>query len=254
MIMPSAIYTGEVVHIRTKPVRHELRMKLFYLWLDVDHLADLKLRLFSFNRFNLFSVSDRKWGKKDGTPVAAHIRQRAELASGKGSAKSIRMLCLPALLGSVFNPITCYYCFNEKDELSTMVFEVNNTFGQSHSYVVPAADLNAENQKCLHVSPFNKIEGYYHFKAPPPGQTLHMGVQLFTQDSVTLNTWINAKHQPLTDWNLFKAFLRMPLLPMQVLFGIHWQAFKLWRKGLKINATPPAPIQTFSQHNEGPLK
>jgi uncharacterized protein len=250
MIMPSSLYASEVVHVRTQPVRHMLRMKLFYIWLDLDRLADMNLRLFSYNRFNLFSISDKKWGKRDGSPLAQHIRQRAEAASGTGSAQSIRMLCLPALFGRVFNPITCYYCFDNNNQLRTMIFEVNNTFGDSHSYVVRSENLNSANEKRLHVSPFNLVEGFYKFKTPVPHEALHMGVQLFTQGSLTLNTWVNGKHKPLTDFNLIKAFLRMPLLPLQVLFGIHWQAFKLWRKGMKINATPPAPDQSFTQFNE----
>ena len=253
MITPSSLYVAEVVHVRTKPVRHTLRMKIFYLWLDVEQLSKLKLRLFSYNRFNLFSVNDRKWASRGHTPIATHIRGLAEKAVGTGNVHRIFMLCMPALFGRVFNPITSYYCFDADQQLKCLVFEVNNTFGQSHSYVVRFDELNELNKKRLHVSPFNTVEGYYHFQAPVPEQALHLSVQLFTQDTLTLNTWINGEQKPLTDFNLFKAFLRMPLLPLQVLFGIHWEAFKLWRKGLKIHATPPKPDQPFSNFYEGPV-
>jgi uncharacterized protein len=242
----SSLYTCEVFHVRVKPLRHKLRMKLFYLLLDVDRLHEIKLNLFSYNRFNLFSISDREWGKRDGTPIAVHLRLLAEAATGKGSAHKIFMLCLPALFGRVFNPITSYYCLNATNELQCMVFEVNNTFGHTHSYVVPADQLVDENEKQLHVSPFNKVEGYYRFKAPMPDETLHLSVQLFTSASLTLNTWVDGNQKALTDWNLLQAFARMPLLPLQVLFNIHWQAFKLWRKGLQVQTTPPDPMQSFS--------
>ena len=254
MITPSSLFQCEVVHVRTKPILHKLRMSVFYLWLDVERLGKMNLRLFSYNRFNLFSVTDKKWNRNNKAPLAQHIRILAENAVGVGSANRIFMLCMPALFGRVFNPITSYYCFDAKDQLACLVFDVNNTFGHSHSYVVRADELNDDTKKRLHVSPFNAVEGYYHFKAPVPEQALHLAVQLFTQDSLTLNTWINGQQTPLTDWNLFKAFLRMPLLPLQVLFGIHWEAFKLWRKGLKINTTPPQPDQPFSNLYEGPAR
>jgi uncharacterized protein len=255
MTLRSSLYVCEVVHVRVKPTRHMLRMKLSYLFLDVDQLHDLKLHLFSYNRFNLFSINDRKWAAKDGTSIAAHVRRLAETATGTGSAAQIYMLCLPALFGRVFNPITSYYCLNAEHELQCLVFEVNNTFGHSHSYVVPARQLNDANEKQLHVSPFNTVEGYYNFKAPMPDEALHLGVKLFTANSLTLNTWVDGKQQALTDWNLLKSFIRMPLLPLQVLFGIHWEAFKLWRKGLRIQSTPPASSKPFSVSpaiNEGP--
>ena len=254
MITPSSLYHCEVVHVRTKPILHKLRMNVFYLWLDVEKLGEMNLRLFSYNRLNMFNVIDKKWNKQDNAPLAKHIRTLAENTVGIGSVNKIFMLCMPALFGRVFNPITSYYCFGAQDKLLCLVFDVNNTFGHSHSYVVRADELNDDTKKRLHVSPFNVVEGYYHFKAPAPEEKLHLAVQLFTQDSLTLNTWINGQQKPLTDWNLLKAFLRMPLLPLQVLFGIHWEAFKLWRKGLKINATPPHPEQSFSNLYEGPAR
>ncbi len=242
----SSLFQCEVGHVRVKPLRHALRMQIFYLWLDLDDLNKKKWRLFSYNRFNLFSVNDRRWGKRDGTSVADHIRELAGATAGAGSARRIFMLCLPAVLGRVFNPITSYYCFDDQDQLTCLVFEVSNTFGQHHLYAVRADQLENSTAKILHVSPFNVVEGYYHFKAPVPDLNLHLGVQLFTQDTLTLNTWVNGKQQSLTDFNLLKAFLRMPLLPLQVLAAIHWEAFKIWRKGLKVNTTPPSPTQAIS--------
>lgn len=245
------IYHGKVVHVRTAPKRHVLSMNVFELFINLDEVAALskKLRLFSFNRFNLFSINDRKWGTRNGTPLAQHVRHLATKAAGKNAAQHIYMLCFPALLGRVFNPLTTYYCYDDQGELRCLVFEVSNTFGEHHSYVVPADQATASHPKRFHVSPFNKVEGSYSFTAKSPGEKLHLGVRLDKNDETILNTWFAAERSDLNDWALFKAFLKMPLLPLQILFAIHWEAFKLWRKGMVFNASPKPPITSFTVSN-----
>jgi DUF1365 family protein len=242
------IYHGKVVHVRTAPKRHVLSMNVFELFINLDEMENLsqKLHLFSFNRFNLFSVNNRKWGARDGTPLAAHVRNLATKAAGKDAAHHIFMLCFPALLGRVFNPLTTYYCYDEAGELRCLVFEVSNTFGEHHTYVVPADQAQSSHPKRFHVSPFNKVEGSYSFTARSPAEKLRLGVRLDKDNETILNTWFEGKHSDLNDWALFKALLKMPLLPLQVLFAIHWEAFKLWRKGLSFNKSPAPPSTSFT--------
>ena len=87
MLQP-CLYRGEVVHVRVAPRRHVLSLKVFNLFLNVEELDRLsqKLRLFSYNRFNLFSISDKKWGSGGAVPIAQHVRTLAEEATGAGSA------------------------------------------------------------------------------------------------------------------------------------------------------------------------
>jgi uncharacterized protein len=244
MKLLSSLYRGEVVHVRVAPKRHVLSMKVFNLLLNVDELDALstRLRLFSYNQFNLFSISDRKWGSDGARPIADHVRALAEKATGVGSAKSIFMLCFPAVLGRVFNPLTTYYCFDTENALQCLVFEVNNTFGQRHSYVVPAAVAAQKHTKQFHVSPFNKVEGAYSFHVSVPDEKLRLSIRLHGDEGLKLNTWFAGVRKPLTDWELAKAFLRMPLMPLQILSAIHWEASKLWLKGLVIQPTPEPPL------------
>jgi uncharacterized protein len=246
--MPSSLYRGEVVHVRVAPKRHVLSMKVFNLFLNVDDLDKLSksLRLFSYNRFNLFSISDRKWGSSGATPIAQHVRALAEEATGAGSATKIYMLCFPAVLGRVFNPLTTYYCFDAQQQLQCMVFEVSNTFGHRHSYVVPAEIAAQKHAKQFHVSPFNKVEGAYSFHVSVPDEKLRLSISLHGDEGLKLNTWFTGVRKPLTDWQLALGFLRMPLMPLQIVTAIHWEALKLWLKGLVINATPPPPAQVHT--------
>ena len=138
--LASCLYHGEVVHRRLAPVRHELRYRVYNLFADIDELPALgkSLRLFSYNRFNLFSIDDRKFGPGDGTPIREHVWSLVgKSAAGQGVTK-IFMFCYPSVLGRVFNPLTVFYAFNSAGCLQLMIYEVNNTFGQRHSYVIPA--------------------------------------------------------------------------------------------------------------------
>ncbi len=258
MTLPrQGLYHGKVVHVRTAPKRHVLSMKVFELLINLDDATKLSktLRLFGYNLFSLFSINDHQWGARNGTPLVDHVRALANKATGSGSARHIFMLCFPALLGRVFNPLTTYYCYDAQGELRCLVFEVSNTFGEHHSYVVSADEAAAAHPKRFHVSPFNKVEGDYSFQAKSPGDHLHLGVKLTKNGATILNTWFAGEHRDLTDWQLFKAFLKMPLLPLQVLFAIHWEALKLWRKGLAFNPSPEPPKtpHTFSKTMSGRL-
>jgi uncharacterized protein len=244
MKLASSLYRGEVVHVRVAPKRHVLSLKVFNLFLNVDELDKLSksLRLLSYNRFNLFSINDRKWGSGGSKPIAQHVRTLAEEATGVGSAAQIYMLCFPALLGRVFNPLTTYYCFDANQDLQCMVFEVNNTFGHRHSYVVPAEIAAQKHAKQFHVSPFNKVEGAYSFHVSVPGEKLRLSISLHGDEGLKLNTWFSGKRKPLTDWQLAMGFLRMPLMPLQIMTAIHWEALKLWLKGVVIQPTPEPPV------------
>ena len=80
----SCLYVGEVVHRRVQPVKHVLRYKVYNFFVDVDELAGLgkRLRWFSYNRFNIFSISDRKFGPGDGTAIRDHVWSLVKASDG----------------------------------------------------------------------------------------------------------------------------------------------------------------------------
>jgi uncharacterized protein len=251
----SCLYQGDVTHRRVAPVTHELRYRVYNMFVDIDELPALskRLRLFGYNSFNLFSIDDRKHGPGDGTPIAEAIWRIAKATPGGTSVTRIFMFCYPRVLGFVFNPLTVYYGFGAGDRLLLMIYEVNNTFGERHTYAIPVdEDAVQSAQKEFHVSPFNQVEGEYRFKTAAPGDDLRLGIALETAGKPCLKAWFSGARKQLTDANLLRSFVSLPLLPLQVMGGIHWEALKLWRKGLPLRrkpAPPATPLTIVSKRN-----
>ncbi len=243
-MVESCLYKGEVVHKRLKPLRHELRYKVFNLFADVDELATLgrRLRLFSYNRFNLFSIHDRNHGPGDGTAIRDHAWRLARGINGGDTVTRIFMFCYPRVLGYVFNPLTIYYGFDGGDRLRVMIYEVNNTFGGRHSYVLPVEEGELQNcAKRFYVSPFNAAEGRYSFHFNTPDDHLALGINLSVGGAAVLKAYVSGVRCSLSDGALLRAFAGIPFLTFKVIAAIHWQAAKLYGKGLRIRKRPAAP-------------
>ena len=159
-----AIYVGDVVHKRVRPKRHRLRYSVFSMLVDLDRLEamDEKLRLFSLNRFNVFSMFEKDFGPHDGTSIAAFIRRRAG-AAGLDEVARIRMLAYPRIFGHAFNPLTVYFLEDADGRTLMLIYEVHNTFGEHHFYEARVdgqeGALSHVAKKAFYVSPFNTLEG-----------------------------------------------------------------------------------------------
>lgn len=235
----NAIYQGRVEHRRLRPLGHALGYDVFAFLIDVD-APPKGLRLFSFNRFNLFSVMEKDHGAKDGRPLGAYVR---DLIGARAHVEKVLMLAYPRVLGFAFNPLTTYYCFDGAGKLVFMVYEVTNTFGNRVSYVIPV-EGGVPDQSCakrMWVSPFNRVEGQYGFHGNVPGQSLSLGVNLKDKDGPKLKAWFRAQRRPFTDGELVRQFLHVPFLGFKVVLAIHWQALKLWLKGLAYVSRPAPP-------------
>lgn len=253
----SCLYMGEVVHKRFAPVRHEMRYRVFNIFIDVDRIAETasSLRLFSYNRPGLISLRDRDHGPGDGTPVREHAWALMRKADGGENVRRIFMFCYPRVLGYVFNPLTVYYGFNAQDQLCMMIYEVNNTFGGRHSYVVPASETHLQHaDKHFFVSPFNKVEGRYSFHFTEPSEKLALGVALSVAGKPVLKAYVSGTRRTLDDGQLLACFTRMPFLTFKVIGGIHLEALRLWWKGLKLNRRPTGPNHTIDVVPEGSAK
>ncbi len=247
-----ALYSGTVFHTRLRPIGHKLRYRVFATLFDCDTLEGLnkRLRLFSYNRFNLFSLYDCDHG--DGTPVREYLAGLAEDAEGCDDVCRFAMLCYPRILGYAFNPLTVYYGLDLEDRVRLVIYEVNNTFGERKSYVLPVGESSGDGviaQNCakeLYVSPFNAVQGTYGFHLTPPGDTLTIGVTLKDDDGPLLKAHFSGGREDLSDTALLRAIARTGWMTVKVTVGIHYEAARLWLKGLRLKPRPPAPKSPVS--------
>ena len=255
-----ALYIGTVVHRRMRPVTHKLRYSVFAVLFDCDRLEglDRRNRLLSYNRFNLFSLYDRDHG--DGTKLDNYLKRIATSAGKAGEVSRFVMLCYPRILGYVFNPLTVYFGLDANDRVRLVIYEVNNTFGERMSYVLPAEpDENGmiaqSCRKRLRVSPFNDDTGKYSFHASSPYEDLTVGVALRDETGPLLKAFFHGRRMDLRDGTLLAALARTGWMTAKVTVGIHYEAARLWFKGLRLRPRPARPetdITYINTTNESP--
>ena len=244
----SALYAGQVTHQRFAPRSHRLTYRLFQMLFDLDELPALAhdLKLFSRNRFNLFSFYDRDHG--DGRQSLRTYVDEVLLTAGIDiEGGPIRLLCMPRMLGHVFNPLSIYYCHRPDGAVAAVLYEVNNTFGQRHSYLIPAAAdadgmLDQACDKRFYVSPFMDLEMAYDFRLTTPGERLSTTIHGADSAGTRLITAVFiGRRQRLDDRALAQAFFAYPLMTLKVVAAIHWEAAKLFAKGVRLRSRPAAP-------------
>ena len=235
----SRVYTGKVVHKRLTPKHHAFKYSVFSLCLDVDEIDRLtsSLRFFSRNGWNLFSFHDRDHGNRDGSQVAVQARHLLGEAKMDAAGTRIELLCYPRLFGFVFNPLSVYFCYGADNQLGAIIYEVTNTFGERRSYVIAVADAvdGAVSQHCgkqLYVSPFTGNEGSYDFHVVAPSDRVVVGVAFRQSGVAVLKTYFTGARGPLSDWRIAALLIRYPLMTLKVVAGIHFEAARLWLKGI----------------------
>jgi DUF1365 family protein len=249
-MVASGLYPGVVSHTRLKPRRHSLRYRIFMLLLDLDELdaLDRGLRLFSVKGFNLTGFDPLRHGDGSATPLKAQVEAQLA-AAGIAHGGPVRMLAMPRILGMGFNPLTVYFCHRPDGALSAILYEVNNTFGERHSYLIPADDAPIVKQACdkgFYVSPFMDMDLSYAFRVRPPqavreGEAVQVLVDVDDAEGRVLATGFVAERQELTDRNLARAWLTHPWMTAGVVGAIHWEALFIWLKGQKIRRRPAKP-------------
>lgn len=237
---------GHVMHRRLRPRVNAFVYPVFYVQLPLRALADCGRGIFSVDRWNLLALHCADHGPRDGSPLLPWIC-RLLREHGLPDDGEIVLQTFPRVLGYVFNPVSFWFCHDRQGALIAVLAEVNNTFGGHHSYLLhehgralpDGAELRAD--KCFHVSPFCQVEGAYRFRFRRQGASQVARIDYADADGDLLLTSISGRPQGWSGGRLLAAFLRMPLLTLGVIWRIHWQAFRLWCKGVPfVGARPPA--------------
>jgi len=222
------------------------------LALDLDELSplDRKLRLFSHNRFNLLSLFDRDHGDGRDEPIRHRIEAKLREADNAWDGGRVMLLTMPRLFNYVFNPLSVYFCYRRNGELAALAHEVSNTFGERHFYILPPSSaasgrITQRCDKAFFVSPFLEMDLRYEFHVTPPGEKAVVSMIVKRGDAIALTASFAGERLDLTDANLLRAWAGNPLMTLKVIAGIHWEALKMWLKGVRYlgRARPADPSE-----------
>ncbi|MDC1137233.1 DUF1365 domain-containing protein [Candidatus Pelagibacter sp.] len=236
----SAIYNGHVIHKRFKPKVHYFKYKVFSLLIDLSELEilDKKVKLFSFNKFNLISFHEKDHGDRDGSSLTSWVKQNLKKNDIQNEGIKIKILCYPRIFGFVFNPLSVFYVYNLQSQLISILYEVKNTFGEQHTYIFKVSkDVNLIQNNCskkFHVSPFIEMDCNYFFRLLKPGEKISVIIDQYDKHDKILYASQDGVRSEFNTKQLLKSYIKHPLMTFKIIIAIHFEAFKLWAKGIKL--------------------
>ena len=239
MIKNSYIYTGTVIHKRLKPKIHTFNYKVFSLLIDLSEIDLLHktLRLFSYNKFNIISFFNKDHGPRDGSSLKNWVVDNLKKNNIESNEIKIKLLCYPRIFGYVFNPLSVFYVYDKNSDLIAILYEVKNTFGEQHSYIFKTKkEQNLIQHVCkkkFYVSPFIEMNCVYFFRLLKPGNKISVIIDVQDSEGKILYASQDGVKSELNNNNLFKSYLKHPLMTFKIILAIHFEAFKLWTKGIK---------------------
>jgi DUF1365 family protein len=247
--MKSGIYQGQVKHRRFRPVPHAFRYRMFMMYLDLAELPELFRGrwLWSVRRAALARFRREDHLGEPGVPLDESVRDLVRRETGRRPAGPIRLLTHLRYFGYVFNPVSFYYCFDADDQrVETIVAEVNNTpWGERHCYVLPQAQssgsgghLRFSPEKVMHVSPFMEMDVDYDWRFNAPADRLTVHMENARQGSKIFDATLVLRREEIRASSLARVLVAYPLMTLKVILAIHWQALRLWLKGVPVHDHP----------------
>jgi len=249
----AALYLGEVMHARLKPVGHRFNYRVMSLLIDLDRLdaADRQSPLFGVNRPALYSFNEADHGHRDGSPLRAYAQRRASEHGIDLTGGRVLLLCYPRLLGYTFNPLSVYFCYRADGRLALVIYEVRNTFGDIHAYALPVnpgeisdAGIRQVQDKLFYVSPFVEMAMRYHFRVLPPQDCVKLRILETDRDGPLLAATFQGRRRPLNTVQLLRSFFALPLVTSKIIVAIHWEALRLRLKGVRLAPRQNAAAET----------
>jgi DUF1365 family protein len=234
------------MHRRLEPMSHGFRYRLAMYRLDLDELETLNARLRLFGAERARPVSFRR---------ADHLPDVRALLAANGIRERVARVELIAscrIFGYVFNPVSFFFCYAAGDRLAAIVCEVNNTFGETHAYVLPAQARAGDwhEKKVFHVSPFFTLDGTYRFRFDVTRDHVDARIDLYRGGKPQFVSRLSLDRRPLTDRGIAGALVRYPFVTAKIVGAIHWEALRLWWKGARVHHQPVYDPETARRTTE----
>ncbi len=84
----------------------------------------------------------------------------------------------------------------------------------------------------MYVSPFVPANMAYYFSLKPPAERLALSIKVDDEDGTMVGASVQGKRREINDALLRRYFLIYPFMTLKVIGGIHYEALKLWLKGV----------------------
>jgi DUF1365 family protein len=251
-MIKQCLYPCSVMHRRYGDLGYRFNYDIFTALFDIDALEEtnLKKRWFSLNRWNLISLRAKDHLPAGEQDFRAWVERCLADKDVHQVPHKIFLLAMPRVLGFVFNPLTVWFCLDEKDQPIAILCEVRNTFGEKHIYLLEAGQqwpVRSSMEKIFHVSPFMDLEGGYAFSFHAPNEQLRMSILLNDQQLPKLSATQTGNAVEFSDRQILKQVIRFPFLSAKVLGAIHWHALKLLLKGARFHRKPEPPMIEVSK-------
>ncbi|GAB5389347.1 MAG: DUF1365 domain-containing protein [Alphaproteobacteria bacterium] len=236
---PVCLFDTRVLHRRLKPFGHCFRYSIWQLLIDIDRLDELDRisPLLGVDRTAPIQFRRQDHGARDGSSLRGWaMRKLRYFPVPQGGWGRFQLLCMPRVLGMGFNPLSIWYCEDGLGRIAAMIWEVSNTFGEAHCYVIPndpdtGLSLRQSCDKAFYVSPFIGMKQRYTFRTARPDDRMRVIIHQQDEEGGQMVAAMTGNRKPLSTSSLSGIALAQPLLPVKVLGAIHWQAFRLWLKG-----------------------
>ncbi|RHX89219.1 DUF1365 domain-containing protein [Leptospira stimsonii] len=237
--MNSCIFQAKVMHDRRSPRKNRFRYGIFTFALDLDELNTLNqtFRFFGVDRRSFFRFSTKDHLDFGKTSVKENILEYLKQNGVTEKIKRAILITNVRVLGYVFNPVSFYYLFDEKEEPLCAVAEVGNTFGEQKPFFLGKDSwkdgaFRLRTGKFFYVSPFVGLKSEFEFTLRPSFEGLNIRIDALEDGQPVMVTTYTGRRLELSDWNLVRMFFRYPLVTVKVIVLIHWQALRLFLKGL----------------------
>lgn len=245
----NALVMARVTHARPRPKQNRFVYGVYNFALPLSRLADVEQAGLAHERFGLMSFYAQDHGARvKGGDLDAWVRDILARFGVTAADGEIVLMAMPRVLGYVFNPVSFWFCLDRDGGLRAVLAEVNNTFGDRHSYLCAHADQRVitaddllQSDKVFHVSPFMQTAGGYTFRFAFKPDKIGVWIDYADADGMLLTTAITGNRIAMTRAALWRAFLTTPLLTLKVIALIHWQAVKLFFKGVRYVPRPQPP-------------
>lgn len=248
----SQLLLGKVFHTRTTPRKHHFWYKMFYLVIESEDLVKgFNTRFLSLNRFNLFSVYTKDYGFDSSVPLKDYVVGAAiRFGISASDIAKIQLITMPRILGFAFNPVSFWILTNPQGEVIFVLTEVNNTFGERHSYGCHLPNFDPITvttpilkPKVFHVSPFCKVDGEYTFLFDIKPDKISLKIDFDNDPHSVIQTGISGKVSELLDRTLLNCFFKIPFMTLKVVLMINFHALRLWIKKIPFYSKPQKPTE-----------